>query len=359
MRAAVFRGLGDIEVTDVPTPEPAPGEALVQVHYCGICGSDVEAYETGMYEPGLIIGHEFAGEIMALGQGVAGWAIGDCVTADNVLPCGQCWFCRQGRPSLCQAMLSPGITLDGGMAEYASLPIKLLHRLPAGVTTRQGALVEPLTIALHGVHSSGLQLGDRVLVLGAGPIGLLTLQCALLAGARQVIAVEVNPTRASLARELGAATVLNPQTDNLAVEVGRCTEGLGPDVVFVCTAAPQAYADALNLVRRGGQVFVLGLCVEPVPTDFMSLVLGELDIRGGYLGHGAFPAALEYIAQGRVRVELLITHEIELDELVERGFHELLKPDIQVIKVLVRLQRRDQRKGQITNGQMTTDHTTG
>jgi threonine dehydrogenase-like Zn-dependent dehydrogenase len=234
-------------------------------------------------------------------------------------------------------MLSPGITLDGGMAEYARLPVPLLHHLPEAVTTRQGALVEPLTIALHGVRSSALRSGDRTLVLGAGPIGLLTLQCALLAGARQVIVVEVNPIRAALARELGAAVVLNPQTDNLAVEVGACTEGLGADVVFVCTAAPDAYPEALNLVRRGGQVFVLGLCVEPVPTDFMSLVLGELDIRGGYLGHGAFPAALDYIAQGRVKVEPLITHEIELEQLLARGFHELLKQDTQVIKVLVRM----------------------
>jgi threonine dehydrogenase-like Zn-dependent dehydrogenase len=257
MRAAVFRGLGDIEVADVPTPDPGPGEALVQVHYCGICGSDLEAYETGMYQPGLIIGHEFAGEIVALGESVRDWAAGDRVTADNVLPCGQCWFCQRGRASLCQEMLSPGITLDGGMAEYVRLPVQLLHRLPQGVTTRQGALVEPLSIAVHGVRSSALRLGDRALVLGAGPIGLLTMQCALWAGARQVTVVELNPARRALASELGAAVVLNPQTDNLAVEVGVHTEGLGADVVFVCTAAAAAYQDALTLVRRGGQVFVL------------------------------------------------------------------------------------------------------
>lgn len=337
MRAAVFRGLGDIEVADVPTPDPGPGEALVQVHYCGICGSDLEAYETGMYQPGLIIGHEFAGEIVALGESVRDWAAGDRVTADNVLPCGQCWFCQRGRASLCQEMLSPGITLDGGMAEYVRLPVQLLHRLPQGVTTRQGALVEPLSIAVHGVRSSALRLGDRALVLGAGPIGLLTMQCALWAGARQVTVVELNPARRALASELGAAVVLNPQTDNLAVEVGVHTEGLGADVVFVCTAAAAAYQDALTLVRRGGQVFVLGLCVEPVPTDFMSLVLGELDIRGGYLGHGAFPAALDLIAQGRVKVEPLITHEIGLHQLLERGFRELLTQHTEAIKVLVRM----------------------
>lgn len=344
MKAAVFRGLGNIEIADVPMPQPGPGEALVQVHYCGICGSDLEAYQTGMYQSGLVIGHEFAGQIADLGQGVQGWAVGDGVTADNVLPCGRCWFCQRGRASLCQEMLSPGITLDGGMAEFVSLPVELLHRLPEGMTTRQGALVEPLSIALHGVRSSALRVGDRALVVGAGPIGLLTVQCAHLAGARQVMVVEVNPTRAALARELGAAAVLNPQRDNLAVEVSGRTEGLGPDVVFVCTAAPAAYQDALTLVRRGGQVFVLGLSVESVPTDFMTLVLGELDIRGGYLGHGAFPAALDYIAQGRVKVEPLISHEIGLEGLLQSGFHELLKRDTEAVKVLVRMLDRGRQR---------------
>ncbi len=337
MKAAIFRGPGHIEVMEVPTPEPAPGEVLVRVHYCGICGSDVEAYQTGMYESGLVIGHEFAGEIVALGQGVYSWRVGDRVTAANVVPCGQCAYCRKGRASLCQRMLSPGITFDGGMAEYVRLPVPFLHRLPKGVTTRQGALVEPLSIALHGVRCSALRSGDRVLVLGAGPIGLLTLQCALVAGARQVVVVEVNPTRGALACELGAAAVLDPQRDNLAVEVGAYTDGLGPEVVFVCTAAAAAHQDALTLVGRGGQVFVLGLCVEPVPTDFMSLVLGELSIQGGYLGYGAFPAALEFMAQGRVRVEPLITHEIALDQMVERGFEALLKPKTEAVKILVQL----------------------
>jgi (R,R)-butanediol dehydrogenase/meso-butanediol dehydrogenase/diacetyl reductase len=338
MKAAVFRGLGHIEVTEVPTPEPGPGEALVQVHYCGICGSDLEAYQTGMYERGLIIGHEFAGEIVAVGDKVQGWSPGDRVTADNVLFCGQCWFCRHARASLCQEMLSPGITLDGGMAEYVRLPVPLLHRLPAVVSTRQGALVEPLTIAVHGVRSSALQAGDRVVVLGAGPIGLLTLQCALLAGARQAWVVETNARRSALALELGAAGVFHPQRDNLAVEIARQIGGLGPDIVFVCTAAPSAYQDALMLVRRGGQVFVLGLCVEPVPIDFFSLVLVELSIRGGYLGHGSFPAALDYLAQGRVQVEPLISHEIHLEEVVERGFGELLKAGTEAVKILVRMQ---------------------
>jgi (R,R)-butanediol dehydrogenase/meso-butanediol dehydrogenase/diacetyl reductase len=340
MKAAVFRGVGQIEVTELPKPEAGPGEVLVRVDYCGICGTDLEAYQTGMFEPGLVIGHEFAGEIVATGQGVEGWALGDRVIADNALPCGKCWFCQQGRPALCQELLAPGITLDGGMAEYVRLPVPLLHRLPDAVSSRQGALVEPLTIALHGVRNSALHPGDWALVLGAGPIGLLTLQCALLAGARQVMVAEVNPARAAVAGELGAAVVWNPQRDNLAVEVSARTDGLGPQVVYICTGAPAAFADAMSLVRRGGQIFVLGLCPEPVPTDFMTVVLSELDIRGSYLGHGAFPAALDYLAQGRIRVDPLISHEITLDEVVEKGFEEMVRPETAAIKVLVKMKRQ-------------------
>lgn len=337
MKAAVFRGIGQIEVTELPRPEPGPGEVLVRVHHCGICGTDLEAYQTGMYQPDMVIGHEFAGAIVVLGEGVEGWAVGDRVTADSALPCGHCLFCRQGRPALCQELLSPGITFDGGMAEYVRLPVSVLHRLPDAVTTRQGAVVEPVTIALQGVRSSALRPGDRALVLGAGPIGLLTLQCALLAGARQVTVAEVNPARAAVARELGADVVLNPQRDNLAVEVSARTDGLGPQIVYICTGASAAFADAMTLVRRGGQVFVLGLCPEPVPTDFMTVVLSELDIRGSYLGHGAFPAALDYLAQGRIRVDPLVSHEIALDDVVEQGFMEMLRPGTTAIKVLVNL----------------------
>ena len=337
MKAVVFRGAGQVEVTELPRPEPGSGEVLVRVDYCGICGTDLEAYQTGMYQPGVVIGHEFAGEIVAIGEQVEGWATGDRVTADNALPCRQCEFCRQGRPALCQELLSPGITLDGGMAEYVRLPVPVLHRLPDAVTTRQGALVEPLTIALQGVRSSALQPGDWALVLGAGPIGLLTLQCALLAGARQVMVAEINSARAALARALGASVVLHPQRDNLAVEVSARTAGLGPQVVYVCTGAAPAFTDAVSLVRRGGQIFILGLCPEPVPADYMTVVLSELNIRGSYLGHGAFPAALDYLAQNRIQVEPLISHEIAVEDVVERGFEEMLRPDTAAIKVLVKL----------------------
>jgi (R,R)-butanediol dehydrogenase/meso-butanediol dehydrogenase/diacetyl reductase len=337
MKAAEFHGAGQVEVVDVPMPDIGAEEVLVRVHYCGICGSDLEAYHTGMYEPGMVIGHEFAGEIVQLGEKVKIWAKGDRVTVNDAIPCGRCGPCRQNRPTLCDDLVMPGITLNGGMAEYTVIPARALHKLPERVSMRQGALVEPLAVALHCVRRSALHSGDEVLVMGAGTIGLLTAKCARLAGAREVYVSEVDPARASLAEQFGASAVLDPGRHNLAVEMASRCGDRGPAVVYVCTGARSAFEDAMTLVAKGGQIMLLGLVVEPAAGDFFTLVLHELDIRGSYLGYEEFPEALDLLAQGKVDVESLITHEIGLHEVVSRGFKVLDRADTGVVKVLVRM----------------------
>lgn len=338
MKAAVFRGIGSIELADVPVPEPGKGEVLVRVQYCGICGSDMEAFHTGIYLPGVILGHEFAGVIEAVGEGVSGRAAGDRVTSDSIIPCDRCWFCRHGRPTLCQEFVTLGVSVNGGMAEYVCLPDKVLHRLPDNVSTRDGALLEPLSIALHGVRSSAFQKGDRgVLVLGAGTIGLLVIQCLTVSGAEQIVVTECKQNRIDLALKLGATAVLSPQQDNLADDLRARTDGLGPDVVFVCTGAASAFQDALTVVRKGGQVFALGLCVEPVQVNFLSLVLGEIDVRGGFEGCDVTKDALDLLAAHRVKVEPLISHEIGLTDIKEMGFEEIMRLSEEGVKVLVRI----------------------
>ncbi len=337
MKAAVFQGIGQIEVADVPWPEPGAGEVLVQVGYCGICGSDLEALQVGMYEPGLIIGHEFAGAIAGLGPDVSGWRVGERVVVNDAIPCGVCGPCREGRLDACEDLTMVGVTHDGAMAEYIKVTARGLHRLPAGVSLRRGALVEPLTVALHGVRRSRLKAGDHALVMGGGPIGLLTLQCARLAGARTVVVTEIDPTRAELAERLGATLVLDPSRDNVGVALAGLTDGRGPDVIYICTGAPAPYRDAVSLVRKGGQVFVLGVCVEPVEADFMSVVLNDLCIEGSLAGRAEFPAAIDLVAQGRVDVEALVSHEIPLDDVVAGGFERLNTPGSGAVKVLVRI----------------------
>ena len=335
MRATVFRGAREIEVTDVPRPETQPDEVLIRVAYCGICGSDLEAYHTGMYEPGMIIGHEFAGTLVQVGAGVTGWQIGERVTVNDAIPCNVCAECCAGRLDACESLLLPGITQEGACAEYTKTVARGLHRLPDVVTLRQGALVEPLAVALHGVRKSRLKPGDRVVVLGAGPIGLLTLQCALLAGVRSVVVTEVDTARAALARQLGATAVFDPTRDNVNVALAGMTERRGADIVFVCSGAPNAFGNAVSLVRHGGQIFVLGVCVEPVATDFMTVALNELCIEGSFAGRAEFPAAIDFIAQRRVNVDALVSHEIALENIVAQGFKRLETPESGAVKILL------------------------
>jgi len=337
MKAAVFQGTGHIEIVELPMPEPEPGEVVIKVHYCGICGSDLGAYETGTYGAGLIIGHEFAGEVVNTGERVYGLEVGDLVTVNSIVPCGMCYFCGHGMSGQCEDVIQPGVSHHGGMAEYAKVPAPATYRLPAGVTTRQAALAEPLGGALHAVRLSALKPGDRVLVMGAGPIGLLTLQCARLAGAREVYVTELSPVRAALAARLGATAVFNPEKDNLFVALDEPTEGLGPDVIFVCAGIPTVIEDAITLVRKGGQIMVVGIAEEPVGADFMTVVLNEVDLKGSYSGYEEVPLALDFIAQGRVDVESLISHEIVLEDVVEQGFEVLTHPPHEAVKILVKM----------------------
>jgi (R,R)-butanediol dehydrogenase/meso-butanediol dehydrogenase/diacetyl reductase len=337
MKAAVFQGIGELRLADVRRPVPGPGEVLIGVAYCGICGSDLEALLVGLYEPGLIGGHEFSGTIVELGPNVADWRVGERVVVNDAVPCGNCRPCRDGRLDACEDLTMMGVTHDGGLAEYVKVTTRGLHHLPDKVSLRRGALVEPLAVALHGVRRSRLEPGDHVLVMGAGPIGLLTLQSALLAGARTVTVTEIDSARSALARRLGATAVLDPTRDNVGVAVSGVTGGRGPDVIYICTGAPDPYRDAVSLVRKGGQIFILGLCVEPVEADFMSVVLSDLCIEGSLAGRAEFPAAIDFVAQDRVEVEALVSHEISLGQVVTQGFERLMTSGSGAVKILVRV----------------------
>jgi len=337
LKAAVFRGVRRIDIADVPKPKPDANEALVKVKYCGICGSDVGSYKTGTYEEGLIIGHEFSGEIVELGQEVAGWKLGDRVIANGVRPCGRCYFCRHNRPSLCDNLQMCGVSFDGGFAEFVKVPSDILYKIPESVSDEEATLVDPLSNCIHAVRYSALQLGDSVLIVGAGPIGLLVLQCVRHAGAGAVYVSEVSDKRRSMAQKLGATASYDPSKENLYVKMDEVTGGRGPDVLFECAGTPHTLREAVTLVRKGGQVFVISICEEPVEADFMTPVLNELDIRGSYCGYEEYPVAIDFIAKKRVDVKSLISDVIPLDQLVEKGFEVLAKPRTEAVKIIAKI----------------------
>jgi (R,R)-butanediol dehydrogenase/meso-butanediol dehydrogenase/diacetyl reductase len=337
LKAAVFRGVRKIEITNVPDPKPETGEVLIRVKYCGICGSDVGSYKTGTYEEGLIIGHEFSGEIASLGQGVTGWEIGDRVIANGVRPCGSCYFCRHNRPSLCDNLQMTGVSFDGGFAELVKVPSDIVYKIPENVSDEEATLVDPLSNCIHATRYSSLQIGDRALIIGAGPIGLMALQCAREAGASEVYVSEISNRRREMAEKLGATETYDPSKDNLYVKMDKATGGRGPDVVFECAGTPQTLRESATLVRKGGQVFVISICEEPVEADFMTLVLNELDIKGSYCGYEEYPCAIDFVAKKRVAVKPLISDIIPLDRLVEQGFEVLAKPRTEAVKIIAKI----------------------
>ncbi len=327
MKAAVFMGKGDIQIQDYDQPIVGAGEVLIKVSYCGICGTDVAAYKTGNYVPGLIIGHEFSGVVADVGSHVDNVRVGDRVTGNSLIPCGKCSFCLSGRPSLCDNPQLIGVTVNGAMAEYVKMSADYVYRLPESLTLRDATLVEPLSCVLHAVRVSSFKPGDTVLIQGAGPMGILTLQVLKRSGAGMALVTDIVKGRRELAGWLGADTVVDPSTENLPAVVERVTSGRGVDIVFDAAGVPETLRENFTLVRKGGEIIVIGICEDPAQADFFTLVLNELTVKGAYYGFNEFQLAIDMLSKGLIPADRIITSTIKLENLVEEGFEVLLKPE--------------------------------
>ncbi|MGC1123268.1 MAG: alcohol dehydrogenase catalytic domain-containing protein [Candidatus Methanofastidiosia archaeon] len=337
MKAAVFYGEKDVRIEEVDDPFPGTGEVLLRPLYCGICGTDVDAWNHGMYAPGVVLGHEFSAKVVECGPGVEGWCPGDKVVANSIIPCKACSFCAQGRYSLCDNVKMPGITVNGGLAELVTLPADSLLQVPDSAAVREAALTEPLAVVLHGFNliRGRWELGHKTLVTGAGTLGLLAMQVAVAAGASFVAVSEPNSTRRDIAAELGADMVIDPVRSNVWVEFGEKAGHL-PDLVVECSGSPQAATETFSLARKGGTVLILGISEEPVEADFMTAVLNELTFQFSYCGYSEFPTALAMIERKIILVNDLIT-EIALEDTVEKGFKGLTNPQSEAVKLLVKI----------------------
>jgi (R,R)-butanediol dehydrogenase / meso-butanediol dehydrogenase / diacetyl reductase len=338
MRAAVLNGPGDLQVVDKPAPQPGPGEVVVKVEYCGICGSDLHAYKTGMFPFGLTIGHEYAGIIESVGPGVSDWRPGQRVTGTASLACRDCRPCRDGQDNICGAMNIIGVTRDGAMAEFLRVPVESLCAVDPKIPLEYGALVEPLSVALHGVSLAGVEPDQTVVILGAGTVGLCVLAELKRRGLSKVVVLEINPARAGVAKEMGADAVLNPLRDNVDDFLSRLTGGSGADLVFECVGLPDTIRDAGNLARQGGSVVILGICETPVELFFLGLVTREIQLRTSY-GSTAeeFRQALSFLAEGEIDLRPMISRTISLGEISKGGFAPLLEKDCSDVKVLVQM----------------------
>jgi (R,R)-butanediol dehydrogenase/meso-butanediol dehydrogenase/diacetyl reductase len=313
MRAAVFLGLGQgLGVESVVDPTPGLGEVVVQVGRCGICGSDLHMTEEPAFEvpAGAILGHEFAGEVVAIGQGVTGLSIGDRVAVPPVKGCGDCPSCLSGEPAWCDQMQLIG----GGYGEYALASQSQILRLPGSASLADGALVEPLAVALHGVVRSGMRAGDKVVVLGAGPIGLATAFWARRMGARAVVVTDLHRFQEERAMTLGATGFVAGEEDHVA-QADRMLGGKA-DVVFECVGAPGLIAQAVEHVGPKGVVLVQGLCTRPDSFIPFRALSKECRIQfSNFFKTQEFEAALDALSAGAVEPRALITQTISLEQL--------------------------------------------
>jgi threonine dehydrogenase-like Zn-dependent dehydrogenase len=334
MLAAVFKEKGVLKVEEVPDPHVGAYEVLVKISHCAICGSDLHRVSHGMLRPGAIIGHEYAGTVIGKGAEVQAFEVGERVTraGGKIHP----WQDLPPYPPRFSARERGFLATErpGAFAEYFVADADLLMPIPAAVTNLEAALVEPLCVALHAVRLSHLRLGDRALVIGAGPIGLLLQQCAALAGAAGIFVSEPNATRRALAASFGAEAVFDPLGGDLIAEVLRRTPP-GVDVAFECAGAPSTFHQALQAVRGAGQAVIVALSWEPVHCLPVDWVAREVEIKAVYGSRAReWPIAMRLVERGQVQVRPLISHVIPLTD-IQGAFDELVRPDTEWVQAVV------------------------
>ncbi len=327
MKAAVWHGPDDIRFEEIETPTPEPGKVLIKVHSVGICGTDLTIFK-GKFPPhravpSMVLGHEFTGQIEALDQvpEETGLKPDQRVVVNPLIPCGSCIACRLGHHHVCQNLKILGVDMNGAFAEFITVNYWSIHTLPDDYPCNKAALIEPTAVAVHGVVRSGLRVGDNVVVLGAGPIGLLLAQVARLAGAGKLIVSEVLPERIKLARSLGLQ-VIDPSREDLIQTVNDLTEGSGADVVLEAAAVPQTAAALIPLLRPRGRAVIVGLFKELVAFDFQNINFKEAEIVGSRVYSDVdFAKAIELVISGRIEVEPLISVSLNLGQTAE-GFKQ-------------------------------------
>jgi (R,R)-butanediol dehydrogenase/meso-butanediol dehydrogenase/diacetyl reductase len=335
MRAAYYEGNQSIRVGDCIPVEPGPGQVQIRVSFCGICGTDLHLFHGAMAHRlrlPHVLGHEMAGTITAAGRDVAGWKAGDRVTVRPLDPCGHCPACAAGHSHICQNLKFIGIDVPGALQELWTVPAHTLHRLPANLTLRQGALVEPIAVACHDVRLSGLEAGEHAVVIGGGPIGALVALVAKTRGAR-VLMSEVNPFRIQLARDLGIE-VVNPKENDLVALVNDQTGGAGADVVFEVSGSAAGADMMTKLPRTRGRIVVVAIFAEPPKVDLFRFFWRELKLCGARVYEPQdFDAAIELAASGRLPLDRIITTEVPLEGMID-GMHQMERGG-EVMKVLV------------------------
>jgi L-iditol 2-dehydrogenase len=342
MKAVVLHAAHDLRVEQVPVPKPGPEDALVRVRACGICASDVHYFVHGrigqyVVEAPMIVGHELAGDVVAVGPDVRGLTVGTRVALEPGVTCGRCQMCKSGRYNLCPDVsffATPPV--QGAMSEYAVIRADFAHTLPDHVTYEQGALCEPISVGIHCCDLTGVKPGDCVVILGAGPIGLTAILAARQRGAGLVIISDVYPARLEVARRLGAVAV-DVRTEDLATVVRERTAGVGAEALFDTSGIRAVTEAAPELVRKGGAIAVVGLPADDAITyRMLTVVHKELSIHGVFRYANTYAAAVALVGSGQYPVDAVVTDHYPIDQALA-AFDTALNAKDRAIKVVVTL----------------------
>jgi len=341
MKALVLEHYGKLVYKEVAAPEYGADEVLVRVKACGICGSDVHGMDgsSGRRIPPIIMGHEAAGLIAGIGAHVAGWQVGDRVTFDSTIYRLDDWYTRRGQYNLSDGRMVLGVSpgeyrRHGAFAEYVVVPQHILYKIPQSVTFDQAAMAEPAAVAFHAVDLSHIKIGETAVVVGAGIIGLFIIQALKIKGCGNVIAVDIAKDRLDLAGELGADIIFNADQDDIPAKIKKLTDGRGADHAFEAVGITQSFQTAIDCVRRGATVILVGNLSPQVDLPLQAVVTQQLRLQGSCAIAGEYPAVLEMIAAGRINVDKLLSATAPLSTGAE-WFERLAKKEPGLFKVVL------------------------
>ena len=336
MKASRFLGNKTFAVTDLPTPHAGPGELVLRNQVCGVCGTDVHIYhgEPGSADvnPPVVLGHEYSGEVVEVGEGVTGFAVGDHVTVDPNIYCGHCAYCQNGKKQLCPSMEAIGVTRDGGFAQYSRIPASQAFKLEPTVPWEAAAMAEPLACCLHGIDLAGIQVGDKVCVVGGGAIGLLMVQLAKLSGASQIVLSEPNEKRRQVGLQLGANAALDPTRPDVQEAFAQVLGG-GANVVIECVGNVPAVKSAFQFAGKGATVLLFSVPKVDATFDLplFDVYKKELTIKGSFVNPDTHARAVALINSGKVDFGPIITHRFPLDQLPEAIAMQMSDASIKVV----------------------------
>jgi L-iditol 2-dehydrogenase len=321
VKALLLTEYKHLEVTEVPEPQIGDDDILVGVRACGICGSDVHGYDgsSGRRVPPLVMGHEASGVVAKTGKNVTRFKEGDRVTFDSTVYCGKCWFCTRGQVNLCDNRNVLGVSTGeyrrhGAFAEYVAVPQHIVYSLPDTFPFEHAALIESVSIAMHAVRRTPITVNDTAVVVGTGMIGLLVVQALKAAGCGKVIAIDIDDFKVEQALKLGATEGLNSKKVDVAAEIAARTEGRGADLAMEVVGATASVQTAVSVVRKGGSITLVGNLAQKIELPLQQVVTREITLYGSCSSCLEYPACIDLMARGEIRVDPLISVKAPLDE---------------------------------------------